>query len=201
MGGQANSTVEAQKSPVGLPETAPIPSMLTLLDRAQQQYPILRDKGILFTDTPNTQTGNMLEAWPPDETGDPSYPRPKEFPMGQYGIQNFSPETTPNDVAGDVVSHFLVNSDPALKPLYEQFTKTFDTPEGQDRLRQDYSYARQNEGERRPMKDWAQADRIPAYLRGRVFKQFPEKAQTGAYTPDQIQILDQIQALIQGGKR
>lgn len=197
MGGTSDATTQVQQSPLGLPETAPIPSMLTLLDRAQQQYPILRDKGILFTDSPGTQTGNMLEAWPPDETGDPSYPRPKEFPMGQYGIQNFSRETTPNDVAGDVVSHFLVNSDPSLKPLYEQFTKTFDTPEGQDRLRQDYSYARANEGERRTMKDWAQADRIPAYLRGRVFGQFPERAQTAAYTPDQIQILDQIKAYLQ----
>lgn len=201
MGGQSDATIEAQKSPLDLPGSAPIPPSMTLLERAQQQYPILRDQGLLFTDTPNTQTDNMLEAWPPNETGDPSYPRPKEFPIDKYGIQNFSPKTTPDDVAADVVSHFLVNSDPTLKAEYQQFSDSFNTPAGQDRLRQDYSYARANEGEKRPMAEWAQADRIPAYLRGYTFKQWPVKAYSQMYTPDQIQIMDQIKAYLQNGKR
>lgn len=172
----------------------------------QQMYPALRDAQYGLVNTPNANSdGNMLEAWPADEPGAPDYPRPEGLPMGQFGLQIFDQNTTPRDVAGDVVSHNLVNSDPTLKPLYEKFTQEFmTTPKGQAALREDYARARKR-GETRPLEVWAKADRIPAYFRGRVFKQWEgqlsEKDWHEILTPEQLSTLDQMSSYIHGPKK
>lgn len=167
-----------------------------LMGLAQQQYPSIFDKLKMgFVNSPNANSGgNMLESWAAGEPGTGNYLRPPELPIDQFGVQVFDQNVTPRDLAADVVSHQLVKTDPALKGDYEAFAKTFQTPEGQDRLRQDYSWARQNAGETRPMTDWADIDRIPAYMRAYVFSQWPNAEK--AFSPEQRQILDRMKAYI-----
>ena len=118
--------------------------------------------------------------------------------MGKPGGQIIDPATTSEDVAGDIVSHHLVKQDPAMKSLYAQFTKTFDDPKVKARLVEDYNWSRKNEGEKRPFTDWLQATRIPDYLRGYVFNQWPQKAKEQMYTPEQRQILDRMSGYLKG---
>jgi len=191
MGGTSSTTTEPQKSPLG-PD---------LLAEAVKQYPILGGLNLSQVTTPMPGDDRMLEFWPPTEEGDQQFPRPKGLPMGQPGLQIISPDTSPNDVAADVVSHYLVNTDPTLKAEYQKFSDSFNTPDGQRRLHEDYKYDYDNSGERRPFDQWAKTTRIPDYLRGYTFKQWPEKAYPHMYTPDQIQIMDQIKAYLQSGKR
>ncbi|MGY2995453.1 hypothetical protein [Mesorhizobium sp. URHB0026] len=167
-----------------------------LMGLARQQYPRIFDNlnmGFVNSPTANSD-GNMLESWPAGEPGAPDYPRPSQLPLDQFGVQVFDQNTTPRDLAADVVSHQLVKTDPAFSGDYQAFAKTFDTPQGQDRLRQDYSYSRQNEGERRPMNEWASTDRIPAYMRAYVFSQWPNAEK--AFSPEQLAILDRIKATV-----
>lgn len=166
-----------------------------LLGLARQMYPSIFDNlNIGLVNSPGQGGGNMLESWPVGEPGAADYQRPSQLPIDQFGVQVFDQNTTPRDLAADVVSHYAVQNDPALSGDYQAFAKTFGTPEGQDRLRQDYSYARQNEGERRPMNDWASIDRIPAYMRAYVFSQWPNADK--AFSPEQKVILDRIKAYV-----
>lgn len=166
-----------------------------LLGLARQQYPSIFDNlNMGFVNTPGQGGGNMLESWPAGEPGSPDYQRPSQLPLDQFGVQVFDQNTTPRDLAADVVSHLLVKTDPTLKKDYQAFAKTFSSPEGQDRLRQDYLYARQNEGERRPMNDWADINRIPAYMRAYVFSQWPNAEK--AFSPEQKAILDRIKTYV-----
>lgn len=190
MGGNSSSTADVQGPPASAGQTG-------ILKQAIEQYPILANLNLSHVTTPMPGDDRMLEFWPPGEPGDSQFPRPSELPTNGIGLQFISPDTTPKDVAADVVSHYLVNADPTLSAEYKKFSDSFNTPAGQDRLRQDYSYARANEGERRPMNEWAKTTRIPDYLRGYTFQQWPEKSYSQMYTPDQIKIMDQIKAYLQ----
>lgn len=181
--------------PTGL---RPGSSPMSPMQSAGQQYPILKNLNMGVINTPMPGDNRMLEFWPPDEPGDAQFPRPKQFPLGKPGVQVISPETKPSDIAGDVVSHYLVNTDPKLKGMYDQFAQSFQTPEAQARLREDYKWARANEGEKRPFDEWATTTRIPDYFRGYVFKQWPEKAYGEMYSPDQRGLLDQMSSYIGG---
>jgi hypothetical protein len=166
----------------------------------QQQYPALSDVQFGLVNTPSANSdGNMLESWPQGEPGAPDYPRPAGLPINEFGVQVFDQGTTPRDLAADIVSHYLVNTDPHLSPDYQAFVDSFNTPEGQDRLRQDYSWARQNAGERRPMREWAVTDRIPAYFRGYVFDQWPGSGKS--FSPEQLAALDRMKAYVHGPRK
>ena len=166
----------------------------------QQQYPMLGGVNFGLVNSPTANSdGNMLESWPQGEPGEPGYERPAELPIDQFGVQVFDQGTTPRDIAADIVSHYLVNTDPNLKLDYQAFEQSFNTPEGQDRLRQDYSWARNNAGERRPMSEWARIDRIPAYFRGAVFQQWPGSEKS--FSPDQRTILERMKAYIHSPRK
>lgn len=171
-----------------------------LLGIIKQMYPMLRDANIGLVNSPNADSGgNMMESWPVGEPGAPDYQRPAELPIDQFGVQVFDQNTTPRDIAADVFSHNVVNSDPALKGDYEAFTRTFETPEGKTRLLKDYQWARQNANETRPLNEWAQADRIPAYFRGYVFSQWPNAEK--AFAPEQLDILKRMSARVHGSQK
>lgn len=163
---------------------------------AAQQYPILKNLNVQSVTTPMQGDNRMLEFWPPDEPGDEQYPRPKELQMGRPGVQIISPNTKPSDVAADIVSHYLVNQDPKLSGLYQQFSNTFQSPEMQARLQHDYEWSKQNEGEKRPFQDWASITRIPDYFRGYMFKQWPASSYSQAYTDEQRALMDQMNSYI-----
>jgi hypothetical protein len=149
--------------------------------------------------TPMPGDPRRLEFWPPNELGDRQFPRPSGLPMGEPGIQTIAPDVSENDIAADVVSHWAVQQDPELARLYGQFSNTFQAPAMQPRLNQDYQWSQQNEGERRSFQDWLTATRIPDYMRGYMFNQWPLQARQGAFTPQQKQILDNMAVAIGGG--
>lgn len=181
-------------STAGGPTSSGSPS---LLDLARKQYPILESLPLSTVTTPLPGDSRMLEFWAPGEPGDKQYPRPPGLPLSNIGVQIISPDTKPSDVAADVVSHYLVNTDPTLKKEYQQFSQSFNTPAEQKRLHEDYRWDQQHTGEDRPFDQWAAQTRIPAYLRGYVFGQWPAKSYSHMYTPDQIKILDALKAQLQ----
>lgn len=166
---------------------------------AEQQYPVIKSLGVQSVTTPMPGDNRMLEFWPPGEPGDAQYPRPKELAIDKPGVQIINSDTKPSDVAADIISHYMVEKDPKLKVMYQQFADTFKTPEGQARLKQDYEWAKQNEGEKRSFEDWASITRIPDYFRGYLFKQWPEKAYSQMYSKGQLGLLDQMGSYLQAG--
>lgn len=160
---------------------------------------LLRTYDVGQVTTPLPGDPRRLEFWPPDEEGDRQYPRPKGLPMGRPGVQIISPDVTENDIAGDIVSHYAVKQDPELRRLYEQFSGTFQAPEMQKRLHQDYAWSRAHENERRPFEDWMTTTRIPDYLRGYMFQQWPPEARQQMYTPTQRGLLDNMFVALSGG--
>jgi hypothetical protein len=158
-----------------------------LLDIARQEYPYLQDKQIDFLYSPNKREG-YLEFYPPEETGSPDYPRPKELPMGRVGIEVFNPKTRPIDVLGDYVSHYGVNVDPQLKDYYSRFQQMVPVETMQKR----YQEHQKLFGEQRPYQEWYEVAGFPEYFRGYVFDQFPREVSQRQYTPEQLRYLDEV---------
>lgn len=177
-----------------MPETpvGPMPPSLDpqagLLDQAKQQYPILDSHSIGFKNNPGGGDGYM-ESWPPNETGTPDRPRPKEFPLNQFGVENYRPDSRPIDVLADVTSHYLIKSDPVVKNIYEVFSSSLQ-PFQENILKEQYQHAVTNEGEKRPYEDWKVNSGLPGYLRGYTFKQWPDDFNQKAYTLSQMKLLD-----------
>ena len=174
------------------PGFVPAPS---LFQQAQQQWPrALGD--VLYKETPRSGDA-FLEAWPPGEPGTPDRPRPKEFPLGKYGIEVYDTEhTRPIDILGDVTSHFLINQDPRIKDYYEQFKASM-TPEQLKHLHDQHGRAFRG-GERRSFDAWAEAAGIPAWFRGYAFQQWPQEFTDRAYTPDQRAMFDEMMGYLGG---
>lgn len=171
---------------VGTPPPAQTPDIFA---QAKQQWPVLNNPNIHYEYTPKTGDNvPFLEAFPPGEPGAPNERRPSQFPMNAYGIQVFKPTTRPIDVLGDVVSHFLRNTDPVIGKYYNDFKASM-TPQQVARLHDQYqTYVQQ--GEKRPFDQWAEQSGIPAWFRGYAFQQWPN-AQS-LYTPDQIKAFDSM---------
>lgn len=168
-----------------------------VVQQANSEYPILKQLGIPYTIDKGPADGSYLEFWPPDEEGDPTYPRPKTLPVGKPGIQVLRNDTRPIDVLGDVVSHYLVNTDPTIKGYYQQFQQSL-TPQQRQNLVGQYKYAEKNEGEKRPFPEWEQTSGLPAYFRGYAFQQWPNAK--AMYTPEQLQMFDTMIKYLRGQK-
>lgn len=167
---------------------------MDVFDEAKRQYPILGSLGLAYKNNPGGGQG-YLEFWPGEETGTPERPRPKEFPMGQAGVEVFNQSTRPIDIMGDVASHHLINQDPYVKQHYQQFEQSL-TPQQQGRLTKQYLYAKANEGEQRPYQQWYRMSGLPAYFRGYAFQQWDRPEEM--YTPQQMQRFDKMMEYLRG---
>ena len=178
------NVANAIRGPVGGPHT--------LMEQAQQQFPILQKLSLGYKYNPGGGQG-YLESWPSGEVGSQDVPRPKEFPLNQFGVEIYNPKTRPEDIMGDVASHYLVNTDPRTRMYYQQFRQSF-TPSQLGILRDQYTRARRDEGETRGFPEWREASGFPAYFRGYPFKQWPEKTESGEtlYEPHQKVLLDSM---------
>jgi len=178
---------------VPLPQPRP-----NLLQQAQQMWPVLQNYPVSYVEHLNERDPRGLEAWRAGEPGDKRFPRPKELPLDQYGLELISRrKTRPIDVAGDITSHFLVDQDPRIKQFYQNFIDSL-TPEQHARLQRDYKYAQQHEGERRPFEQWRDISRLPAYFRGYAFQQWPKEFTDRVYTPEQRAMFDQMMEYLSG---
>lgn len=156
------------------------------LTEAKKEFPYLRDKEIDIYFNPKQNENRLLEFYPPDEPGSPEMPRPKELPMGRIGVEVFSPKVRPIDILGDYVSHYGVFNDPTLIEPYQRFENSLDPRLMQQR----YEFHKSQFGEQRPFEDWMRMTGVPEMFRGYTFNQFENPSDL--YTPEQLQILDEI---------
>ena len=161
-----------------------------LFEKAKKEYPYLADKDIAFKFSPDAGRG-YLEFYSPDEPGSPEYPRPQEIPMGKVGIEVFDTKTRPIDILADYVSHYGIENDPFLSQRYQQFSQSF-TPEQKQRLQEQYAWYQKHPQykESRPYEQWLETSGMPGYFRGYTFNQWDDAK--SAYTPSQIELLDEI---------
>ena len=87
---------------------------------AKKMYPILRDYPYKIVHTPDEDSPFFLEHFSPGETGSLEMPRPKNISINEYGLQIFK-DVRPEDIAGDIISHHLVNEDEYLSEEYQKF--------------------------------------------------------------------------------
>ena len=168
---------------------------------AQFRWPFLKSVPYKYSTVP---WRTNLESWPPGETGTHSYPRPKEIPPGQFGLEIFDRGIRAGDVLADYVSHGMRFSDPKIKDYYERFGHSL-TQDQHRTLQEQYAWARRNEGERRPYPHWLEHSGMPALFRGYAFKQLgdymgsPEKFNQHYYTEQQRQMIDEMMNYINAG--
>ena len=166
-----------------------------VVNEAIKQYPILKNIDFKFAFTPKQKSIGGIEFWPAGETGTSNYPRPKEIPQGQIGVQIFNDTVRPIDVLGDIASHHMIYTDPVMKNLYGKFINSM-TPEQKNKLRMDYEYSIKNHNERRPFEQWAEISRLPGYFRGYTFGQWPDDFNSKVFTKDQIKLFDEVRSYL-----
>ena len=161
------------------------------LEAAKKMYPILEGLEYDIVETPDEEGPYGLEHFSPGEKGSVKSPRPDGIPLDRYGLHVFK-TTRPEDIAGDIISHRLVNDDPYLSKKYKEF-KEVTSPEVMERR---YDWHKKNLGEERDYDLWAETTGFPELLRGHVFNQFPKKAKDSLYTDEQKQILEEIKTRV-----
>jgi hypothetical protein len=173
-----------------------------LMQRTIQQYPILgKYQGQLAaTYTPNTGMPN-LETWPPGETGTgpPGRYRPTALPPDKYGAEIYDTNVDPMMLMGDYTTHALRFIDPNVKNAYAVFQQMWmANPASQGKMQEDYQWARKNEGEDRPFGQWLEMSGMPGYFRGYLFQQAPRWWQKRYYTPQMIDLFNNVDAYLKG---
>ena len=182
-------TVEEPKveEPMVKPEE---PTIYPRLEKAKELYPYLKDKDFDYTEQlTDDEKAGFLEFWEPGDEGPPdgSVKRPESIGLDRMGIEVRNDKTRPIDILGDYVSHEAVKSDPKLKDIYDRYLSTLTD----EQLRTKYEYEKKNYGENRPFEQWAERSGKPGMFRGYTFNQFSEKEIEEAYTPEQLDILDE----------
>jgi len=158
-----------------------------LYKQAQQMYPRL-DKGLAYKENFGGGRG-FLEFYQQGE--------PDSFDPSRAAVEVFNPKTRPQDVAADIVSHHMVDTDPTVGMAYNKLIGSMSLGQ-QRRLQQQYDYAKKNFGEDRPFNTWAQISGYPGWLRGGAFGQWENPEQM--YSPQQLQILQNLVKYLQGTK-
>ena len=164
--------------------------MPSLLELAQQMYPRL-PKDIGYKESFGHGQGPGLEFYRPEERDNP-------FP-GKAAVEVFNSRTKPEDVAADIASHHMIDSDPVVAQAYRTFLMSL-KPWQQKILQNQYVHAQKNFGEARPFAQWAEMTGQPGYFRGYAFGQWPEDFNKRAYTPDQRKLLDDVVKYLLGGE-
>ena len=154
---------------------------------AKKMYPILRDYPYKIVNTPDEDSPFFLEHFSPGETGSLEMPRPKNISINEYGLQIFK-DVRPEDIAGDIISHHLVNEDEYLSEEYQKFKNS--TPI--ETMESIYEYEKNNFGEERDFNSWLERTGYPQLLRGYVFNQFNEEKIDKTYNSEQKEILENI---------
>lgn len=188
MGALDNVSVDAAGALGEVPAPSADGALSNLYEKAQQQYPKI-PRNVAYKENFGGGPG-FLEYYPKGETDsfDPSRP----------AMQVFSPKTRPIDIAGDLASHHMTDSDPVVGQAYRKFLMSMQ-PWQQQHLQRQYEHATKNEGEDRPFKDWAEASGQPAYFRGYAFDQWGPEAKK-MYTPEQIKMFDDMTTYLKGAK-
>lgn len=175
-----------EQDPRIMPISGDKPDYLAL---TSNQYPAIADSlSKMSSRTSVGKNDNMLEFYPPGEKDsfDPSKP----------AIDIYTDKVRPQDIAGDVVSHYLARGqDKTLTDYYDKFQGSM-TPQQLSTLEDQYKWSVQHEGETRPLEKWKEKAGIPAYFRGYAFGQWPNSEHM--YTPEQVHMFDQMNSYLKG---
>lgn len=174
--------------------TGPL-AMPPVVQKAFEQYPVLLNLNASYKMSPGQGGSNLLEYYAPDEAD-----RPKDFPAGRPGVEIYSDKVTPQDILGDALTHGLRISDPVVKHYYDTFSESI-TPQQEVKLKEQYRWAKDKEGESRPYEQWREVSGVPAWVRGQAVKQWPDEFIKNNYTPDQIKNLDDMMGYVSGSAR
>lgn len=183
-----------QPAPSGIPGAQPVPP--SVFDQTRQKYPLLSNYDLQFKQNISPNKGYM-EFWSPGEMGSKTQPRPKDFDPAKPGVEVYRDDSKPEDVMGDVVSHYLVNKDPVVSKNYTDFKNSI-TANQRKILKDQYQWAKKNEGESRPYSEWEKMTGLPAAYRGYAFQQWPSDFNSKFYTPNQIKLGDQLNQYLTG---
>jgi len=155
-----------------------------LFDITKEQYPYLKDKDVGYKYSPDPKSPYKLEFYQQDDI--PDWAKGKST-----AIEVFHPQTTPQDLYGDYISHYAVNTDPKLQQMYQQFQKGI-TPQGKKFIAELVDEAKRGGEKNTETPEYMQRVVIPQYLRGYLVNQFEPKDFSQAYSPQQIQLLKQM---------
>ena len=167
-----------------------------LLEQAREMYPKLKNVDIGYKESMGARKDAYLEFWPEGETGG-DYKRPKEFDMKKIGVEVYKPETQPKDIAGDVFSHHMMWTEPDAIKLRKEFENSL-SPSDMKYMKQqharDMAELKKENPKAKLMKfdEWYKLNGLPSYVRGYTFNQWSPEEIQGAYTPEQISILDKM---------
>ena len=207
MGGQDGSSTPPMGNPMGDQTGYQNPMAQTAMEKAKepnryeqalQMYPKLSSVPISYKESlTDNKDVPFLEFWPKGETGSLDRPRPKDIDPNNLGVEVYKPTTRPEDVAGDIVSHHMVNTDPTLKKIYSNFENSLDDGQKKDLKRQYVDEVirmkKENPKEKTPTyKEWYDRSGLPSLFRGYTFKQWSPQEIKEAYRPDQLQMLDKV---------
>ena len=158
----------------------------SLYEKAMQMFPRL-PKDLAYRENIGGGPG-MLEFYPEGEDD--------SFDKSRPAVEVFSPRARPQDVAGDIVSHHMIDSDPSIAQSYRSFLMSM-RPSQQRMLQRQYDHARKN-GEARDFSKWAEVSGEPAFFRGAMFDQWPDAERI--YTPEQQQLFGRTSEYLKGSR-
>ena len=195
VGGDTQQPTQVGGYQAGSSEQSTTPQ-LNKLQQAQQEYPRLQglDYGYVESKPTSKDDFRQLEHWEPNDPGDDKFKRPDSAAKDKNVIEVFNSNVKPSDIAGDIVSHSLVNDKeghPELYKLNKEFEDTLKTPEAKASLREFYREGYES-GDHRDYKEWLDKTGKAQYLRGYLFKQFPESEIPKHYSDKQKSILDKM---------
>ena len=173
--------------------------MADLYQQAKLKYPILAKTNYVIVKTPDDGSGRKLEHFPPGEPGSKEFARPNQIPMNKFGLQLMG-AVSADDVAGDIISHNLVKTDPFLKSRYNKFKSAVP----KETMRQRYQFHVKNRGEKRSFEDWSKMTGFPELMRGYVFNQFNFQSEDDArqfYGDKQFDLLNENKSYVTTAKK
>ena len=154
-----------------------------LLAETNKQFPFMKNNNVGVKINHNRPGSfGYLEAYGPGETGrpvgyngpdDPGQLRPKEFPIDGSGIEVYSPEVTPSDLAGDVFTH----TDPVGERMSRSLASTFNEEQKNEMNNQYLDYSHTINNKNRPNREEAALQNgTDSLMRTSVFDQGGPKA-------------------------
>jgi hypothetical protein len=170
------------------------------LDQARrnvlERFPLLNGHDWSIVDSRSTKPDDerQLEFYSPDEPDSPTPGRPT--------LEIFNPnlrgEALEHAIYGDMLHH-LPTVDRTWSAMRDKLRQSL-TPDQQAMDRRAYERDQRTYGEDRPYDEWHNASRLDAYIRGRLSPDANDDWRD-VYTPDQHNLLNQMEDHLQLGRR
>lgn len=171
------------------PPAAPELGSDQMLTAARAKYPFI---GSNVVAVPKTGGGFGSEGWPAGETGDPSYPRPKQIPLNSPGIE-YDPKGNIDDLAGEVL-----HTDQFANDVRDRMSKTFSPDQINYLAHEALDYGA---GTNTPP-DVQLRNGTDSFIRGALLNQWPAKAVSGMnLTPQQQALLGHLKTYMTTGQK